>query len=48
MICYNSGFGPSFGGGCDIRIWDEGNKNNNSYANINNTYGNMKYNYGRR
>ncbi len=43
MTYHNSGYGPLFGSGGDIKIQDSANNNNNSTANIGNTYQNSKY-----
>ncbi len=44
MTYHSSFYGPVFGGGNDIYICDNGNKNN-SAANICHTYLNSKYVY---
>lgn len=36
-------YGPVFGAGHDLRIYNKANENTNSYANINQTYTNGKY-----
>ncbi len=33
-------YGPTFGNGCDICLYDKAHMNNNSYANIGNEYKN--------
>jgi hypothetical protein len=45
MIYNNSLFGPTFGAGFDLIIFDCSNTNSNSYGNIGNTYGNPKYKF---
>lgn len=37
-ICCNSSFGPVFGAGNDLCIYDNSNANSNSHSNLNNTY----------
>ncbi len=48
MTYHDNIYGPSFGGGADLRIWDNADKNNYSYANIGSTYINNKYNKGKK
>ena len=38
LIYCDNGFGPTFGVGNDLRIWDDCNSNNNSYSNFPVTY----------
>ena len=38
LICRNKSYGPMFGGGHDIFIYDECNSNSNSHAEFPNTY----------
>ena len=42
-VFHNSNYGPLFGGGSDLRICDNSNVNDSSFANINYTYKNAKY-----
>jgi hypothetical protein len=44
MTYHDIGFGPSFGGGIGIKLFNNGNTNNNSYASLGFAYGNSKYN----
>ena len=46
-VFHNSNYGPLFGGGSDLSIWNKSNVNN-SYANINHTYKNSKYQKGNK
>ena len=38
-----STYGPIFGSGCDFRIYDKANENNNSFANFPSSYNNGQY-----
>ena len=44
-IYHNNSYGPRFGGGHDIIIYDNSNTNKNSYANIGHTYKNSNFPY---
>ncbi len=39
----DNSYGPCFGGGHDLCIYNKANYNNTSYANIGSTYTNLKY-----
>jgi len=45
-ICCHSLSGPSFGGGCDIRIGDNSNTTNVCYSQLGSSYKHPQYAYG--
>jgi len=45
-ICCDDIHGPSFGGGCDLRIADKSNSNTNSRSNLGHSYIHPDYAYG--
>ena len=45
-IYCNSGYGPTFGGGHDLRIYSNSNLNQDSYSNLGHTYQSNGYVYG--
>jgi hypothetical protein len=45
-IYQNDTYGPLFGGGTDLYIYDKANQNSSSGASIGHTYTNANYKYG--